>query len=68
MAEEILRLEDVLKLTKLSASTIYRYIRKGVFPKPVALGGTSAKQGASGWRASEVEAWMKSRTAKETKK
>ena len=36
--KELLRISDVMKLTSLSRATIYRYIDKGIFPKPKPLG------------------------------
>lgn len=45
----IIRLPDVLSLTKLSRSTIYRLIDEGKFPKQIKLSARS-----SGWREQEV--------------
>ena len=52
----ILRLPAVLELTGLSRTTIWRMVKRGEFPQPVALGAR-----ARGWRASEVQEWMDSR-------
>ena len=52
----ILRLPAVLELTGLSRTTIWRMVKRGEFPQPVALGAR-----ARGWRASEVQEWMNSR-------
>lgn len=53
MAERILRRPDVENLTGLSRSTIYDWMKKGAFPKPVALGARLV-----GWRQSEIDAWL----------
>lgn len=53
MAERILRRPDVENLTGLSRSTIYGWMKKGEFPKPVALGARLV-----GWRQSEIDAWL----------
>jgi prophage regulatory protein len=37
----LLRLRDVVALSGLSKSTVYLRIQQGLFPKPIALGGTS---------------------------
>lgn len=49
----ILRLKDVLDNTGLARSTIYAFIQKGLFPKPVSLGERSV-----GWLESEVQDWI----------
>jgi prophage regulatory protein len=52
----ILRLPEVKARTGLSRSTIYSYIAKGDFPKPVPLG-----MRAVGWVESEIEDWLQAR-------
>jgi prophage regulatory protein len=51
MIDTFQRLRTILTSTGLSRSTIYLRISKGVFTKPVSLGGR-----AVGWPASEVAA------------
>jgi len=53
----ILRRKQVELRTGLARSTIYQYIKDGVFPKPVQLGPR-----AVGWIESEVSAWISART------
>lgn len=52
----ILRRKQVQMRTGLSRSTIYQYIKDGVFPKPVPLGPR-----AVGWLESEVSEWIAER-------
>ncbi len=52
----ILRRKQVQARTGLSRSTIYLYIKAGLFPKPVALGPR-----AVGWIESEVSDWITER-------
>ncbi|MDG1117232.1 MAG: AlpA family transcriptional regulator [Flavimaricola sp.] len=59
MAERILRRPEVEARTGLSRSTIYLWIQKGEFPKPVALGARLV-----GWRESDVAEWLEARTEK----
>lgn len=47
-----LKLKDILEMTKISRSEIYRKINLGEFPKPIKIGKMSR------WVKSEVEAWM----------
>lgn len=54
--ESIIRLNEVIERTSLSRSTLYAYMNKGLFPKPVKLG-----LRAVGWYASEVNDWIVSR-------
>ena len=53
--DRILRLAEVLEITGLSRSSLYRAIREGRFIPPVELGKNSR-----GWRASEIQAWIAS--------
>lgn len=47
------RLRDVMRITALSRSTIYRRIAEGRFPSPVNLGGR-----ASGWASATLQQWI----------
>ncbi len=49
----ILRLPAVIKITGLPKSTIYLYMKRNNFPKPVKLGLRSV-----GWIMEEVETWL----------
>ncbi|WP_395687110.1 helix-turn-helix transcriptional regulator [Caenimonas koreensis] len=47
------RLADVIRITALSRSSIYRRIAAGEFPLQVSLGGR-----ATGWRREALQAWI----------
>lgn len=49
----IMRLKEVMDLTGLARSTIYKYIDAETFPKPISLGGRSV-----GWVDEEVQEWI----------
>ncbi|EOX6785869.1 helix-turn-helix transcriptional regulator [Pseudomonas aeruginosa] len=49
----IIRLKEVMGLTGLARSTVYKYVSEGVFPKPVSLGDRCV-----GWLESEVHNWI----------
>jgi prophage regulatory protein len=51
----ILRRPDVEKRTGLSRSSIYAYMEKGEFPKPIKLG---TEGGTVGWLEHEINAWI----------
>lgn len=55
-SDQILRIGDVARRVGLGRATIYRYIARGDFPPPIALG-----ERASGWLASQVMEWIQSR-------
>lgn len=46
------RMRDVLRMTALSRSSLYRRIAAGNFPPPVSLGGK-----AKGWRREDLQQW-----------
>ena len=52
----ILRLPEVMRLTGLGRSTIYRLLAAGQFPPPVRL-----SERAVGWRRSDVDNWTAAR-------
>ena len=54
--DKLIRLRDVLGLTGLSRSTLYRKKRAGDFPESVQLG-----ERVVAWWQSEVREWMASR-------
>lgn len=51
--ERLLRLPDVKKMTGLSHSTIWRYEKKGEFPKRIRV-----TLRCSAWKFSEVQAFI----------
>ncbi|NOR30801.1 MAG: AlpA family phage regulatory protein [Sulfitobacter sp.] len=56
MIDRILRCQDVLEITGLSRSTIYRMMERSEFPKPTRIG-----MRAIGWRESIVGSWISTR-------
>jgi prophage regulatory protein len=52
----VIRLKAVMDYTGLARSTIYKYIKEGLFPKPISLGSRSV-----GWIQREVEEWIRVR-------
>lgn len=53
--DRLLRLRDVMHLTGLGRSTIYRKVKDSSFPVPVKVG-----QAAVRWKESDVTAWIES--------
>lgn len=56
LADRILRRPEVERLTGLGRSTIYAWMARGEFPRPMKLGVR-----AVGWRGSDVLAWLATR-------
>jgi prophage regulatory protein len=56
MDEELWCLRTIISKTGLARSTIYAYVKLGLFPAQRRLG-----PGRVGWRASEVRAWIECR-------
>lgn len=52
----IIRLNEVIGLTGIARSTIYKYVADGGFPQPVTLGPRCV-----GWVESEIHAWILSK-------
>ncbi|CAN7396628.1 AlpA family transcriptional regulator [Pararhizobium sp. LjRoot235] len=53
MAQNILRLDAVMRATGLGRSSIYNKVAEEIFPKPIKLGPR-----AVGWLENEIEAWQ----------
>ena len=56
LPERIIRAKEVVELTGLSRTTLWRMEKSGKFPNRVSLG-----VGSVGWRFSEVNEWLNSR-------
>ena len=57
--DKILRIPEVVEVTGLSRTTIWRRVKSGDFPAPVRLG--SMATWSVGWPESKVERWLDSR-------
>jgi prophage regulatory protein len=53
---EMLRLPEVVAMTRLSKPTIYCYIRDGIFPRQIRLG-----PNVVAWSRAEVLGWLNER-------
>ena len=58
MAEQLLKLNEVVRLTSLSRSEIYRQMDEDHFPRPVRVG---LRLRAVRWLRSEIEEWVRQR-------
>lgn len=54
----ILRIKDVIEITGLGRSTIYRYIAQEQFPKPIKLNGELSTNAAVGWSEEMINRWF----------
>ena len=57
--DRILRIPEVVAITGLSRTTIWRRVKSGDFPPPVRLGSLGTR--SIGWRESDIKAWLDSR-------
>ena len=55
---KLILVSDVRQLTRLSKTTIYREIRRGVFPKPLRLA-----RNRIAWKQAEILKWLAERAA-----
>lgn len=51
--DQLLRRRDVERMCAISRATLYRYIKKNAFPRPIRIGSGSVR-----WRLSTVVKWM----------
>ena len=57
--ERIMRIPEVVEVTGLSKTTIWRRVKSGDFPPPVRLGSLATR--SVGWREGEIKRWLDSR-------
>ena len=57
IAVVMLRLREVMRVTGLARSTVYKLIHDGKFPRPIKLGAR-----AVAWRSDAVNGWIQDRT------
>ena len=58
--ERYLNIEDVTARLRVSKSTLWRWIKEDLFPKPIHLGPKAVR-----WKASDLAAWDRERTEAE---
>ena len=56
-ASRLLTCEDVIEVTSLSRSTIYRLVAKNGFPRPLRL-----SPGRVGWTQADLDSWFVARS------
>ena len=54
-AKQLLEVKEVQIITGLSVTTIYKYMREGIFPKPKRIGARAVR-----WRLTDIEAYVNS--------
>ncbi len=60
-SDRFVRLPEVLFLTGLGRSALYRRMAAGKFPQAVSLDGGAEPEGAVGWALPAVRKWMRER-------
>ena len=60
--EQYLSIREVIAVLRVSRSTLWRWVKQGLFPKPVRLGPKAVR-----WRESDIAAWNRERAATEAK-
>lgn len=55
-AHKVLRLNDVIGITGIGRSSIYKWMTDGTFPSPLSLGVRSV-----GWLEKDIQEWLDSR-------
>ena len=54
--DRFMRMKEVLEMLSVSRSTLYLWMKKGVFPRPIAIGGPGTC--VVRWRRSVIERWL----------
>ncbi|SBT11947.1 AlpA family transcriptional regulator [Vibrio celticus] len=52
-SSRLLRLKEVIQVTGISRSSLYKYLNEGQFPPPISLGARSVA-----WIDHEIQAWI----------
>lgn len=62
----LIRLPEVMEMTGLKRTTIYRRVKAGTFPQSVGIGDSDARSAPIAWPLDEVQAWIEKRKAART--
>ena len=54
--KKLLRITDVLEITSMSRSTLWRPVKTGQFPAPLKVGGPNGR--AVRWLRKDIEEWI----------
>ena len=54
--QELLKINEVIKITHLKRSTIYTYLKKNEFPKPLKMSLRVTR-----WKLSDIQEWLENR-------
>ena len=54
--KKLLRIADVLEMTSISRSTLWRLVKAGRFPAPLKVGGPNGR--AVRWLREDIEEWI----------
>jgi len=54
---------EVLEMTGLSRTTIYRRVKDGTFPKPIPLSQSTARSAPIGFLLAEIKDWINQQVA-----
>ncbi len=55
IADQLLTIGEVVRLTRLAMPTVYRRMAEGAFPRPVRLGRRAVR-----WGVADVQGWLES--------
>jgi len=58
--DQIFRKRELSERLQISGITIWRWVRAGLFPKPIKLGPNTI-----GWRECDIDEWLSARAAKD---
>lgn len=53
--KQLLNIDEVKAITGFSTTTIYKYVKRGIFPQPKNCGGRSVR-----WRLADIETYINS--------
>ena len=56
MEKKLLRIADVIEMTSMSRSTLWRLVKTGQFPAPLKVGGPKGR--AVRWLRVDIEEWI----------
>ena len=59
--DRFMRTKEVLEILSVSRSTLYNWMQKGVFPRPIEISGPGTR--VLRWRRSVIERWLETNQA-----
>jgi predicted DNA-binding transcriptional regulator AlpA len=65
--EKLIKYKELCKYIPFSRHTVWKKVKNGTFPKPLNVGGTTARSSGKAWAESDILAWVEKQKNEKSK-